>query len=121
MVKALFDTNVLIDYLNTVSEARTEIGRYPDKAISIMSWMEVLVGAAPDKEAGTRAFLERFEVVHLDQRIADDAIALRRKHRMKLPDAIIWATARMQGLMLVTRNTKDFPRNDPGVRMPYKI
>ena len=45
MVKALFDTNILVDYLNAVPKARTELQRYPEKAISIISWMEVMVGA----------------------------------------------------------------------------
>jgi hypothetical protein len=121
MVKALFDTNVLIDYLNAVGAARAEIDRYPDKSISIVSWIEVMVGAAPSHEVGTRAFLSRFEIAQLDHSIAEDAVALRRKYRVKLPDAIIWATARTRNLMLITRNTKDFPADEPGVRMPYKI
>ena len=44
MVSALFDTNILIDYLNGVEAARTELGRYSDKAISLITWMEVMVG-----------------------------------------------------------------------------
>ncbi len=37
----------------------------------------------------------------------------------RLPDAIIWATAREASALLVTRNTKDFPADVPGVRVPY--
>ena len=55
MVKALLDTNILIDYLRGVGAARTELGRYQDKAISIITWMEVLVGAAPGVVAGGHA------------------------------------------------------------------
>jgi hypothetical protein len=40
---------------------------------------------------------------------------------MKLPDAIIWASAQANAMLLVTRNTKDFPATDPGVRVPYRI
>ena len=40
---------------------------------------------------------------------------------MKLPDAIVWASARRQGRLLVSRNTKDFPAGDPGVRHPYVV
>jgi hypothetical protein len=40
---------------------------------------------------------------------------------MKLPDAIIWASARCNGRLLVTRNTKDFPAGDPVVRYPYEV
>jgi predicted nucleic acid-binding protein len=52
--------------------------------------------------------------------IAEQAVALRRDRRVKLPDAVIWATARSMGALLVTRNTKDFPADDPGVRVPYR-
>jgi hypothetical protein len=51
--------------------------------------------------------------------IAERAVALRRARRVKLPDALIWATAETQGALLVTRNTKDFPADAPGIRVPY--
>jgi len=121
MVKALFDTNILIDYLNGVAEARNEIDLYPDKEISIVTWMEVMVGAAPEVQTATRAFLGGFEIVGLDGAVADQAVALRRQHRMKLPDAIIWASAQKTGGLLVTRNRKDFPATDPSVRIPYEL
>jgi predicted nucleic acid-binding protein len=119
MVKALFDTNVLIDFLGGSAAAREEVGRYDDKAISIVSWMEVLVGAPEGAADATRSFLERFGLVEVGSAIADDAVQLRRTARIKLPDAIVWASARTQGRLLVTRNTKDFPVDDPGVRVPY--
>lgn len=121
MVKALFDTNILVDYLNAVPEARTEFQRYTDKAISIVTWMEVMVGADGVIEAQTRSFLNSFHVVPVDQQIADRAVGLRRSHRIKLPDAIIWATAQVHAMLFVTRNTKDFPDSDPGVRIPYRL
>jgi predicted nucleic acid-binding protein len=121
MVKALFDTNILIDYLNAVPQARTELQRYTDRAVSIITWMEVMVGASHDLEAATRSFLNGFDVVAVDERIAERAVGLRRSHRIKLPDAVIWATAQVHAMLLVTRNTKDFPANDPGVRVPYSL
>jgi predicted nucleic acid-binding protein len=120
VVRALFDTNVLVDYLNAVPEARTELQRYSGKAISIITWMEVMVGASGDLEAATRVFLNGFDVIPLDETIADRAVNLRRNRRIKLPDAIIWATAQANAMLLVTRNIKDFAADDPGVRMPYK-
>ena len=120
MVKALFDTNILVDYLNAVPQARTELQRYQDKTISIITWMEVMVGAGPGLAAATRSFLSDFKVFAVDERIAERAVGLRRDHRIKLPDAVIWATAQVHALLLVTRNTKDFPAGDPGVRSPYK-
>ncbi len=121
MVKALFDTNILVDYLNAVPAARSELERYTEKAISIITWMEVMVGASDDLELATRGFLSSFDIVVIDERIADRAVSLRRQHRIKLPDAVIWATAQTHALLLVTRNTKDFPHGDPGIRAPYKL
>jgi len=121
MVKALFDTNILIDFLNGVPDARDELDRYESKAISIVSWMEVLVGAPPSLEVATRQFLERFDIVALDDRVAERAVAFRKAHKVKLPDAIIWASAQANAMLLVTRNTKNFPVGDPSVRMPYRL
>lgn len=121
MVSALFDTNILIDYLNAIPEARDEIGRFGDKAISVVSWMEVMVGADPQVAPATRVFLKRFKLVTVDDDIAERAVVLRRSHRIKLPDAIVWASAQEHGMLLVTRNTRDFPADDPGVRVPYSL
>jgi predicted nucleic acid-binding protein len=60
-------------------------------------------------------------MIELDGAIAEDAVNLRRRYRMKLPDAIVWASARRDGRLLVTRNSKDFPPSDPGVRLPYTL
>jgi len=121
MVKALFDTNILIDFLGGAPEARDEVALYDDAAISIVTWMEVMVGATDPTADATRAFLNNFELIGLDREVADLAVQLRRRYGLKLPDAIIWASARHQGRLLVTRNTKDFPPGDPGVRAPYVI
>lgn len=121
MVKALLDTNILIDFLQGFPEAARELALYDDRAISIVSWMEVMVGATEATIGPTRAFLARFNVVGLDEAVAELAVELRRLHGMKLPDAIIWATARREARLLVTRNTKDFPPDDPGVRAPYRV
>jgi predicted nucleic acid-binding protein len=43
-VKAVLDTNILIDLLNGRVEANNEAGRYSGLAISRISWIEVLAG-----------------------------------------------------------------------------
>jgi predicted nucleic acid-binding protein len=121
MVKALFDTNILIDYLRGIPAAREELGRYRQKAISLVSWMEVLVGASPATERGTRGFLDGFELIVIDHGIAERAVELRRMHRIKLPDAIVWASAQTHAMLLVTRDAKGFPDQNPGIRMPYAV
>jgi predicted nucleic acid-binding protein len=121
MVKALFDTNILIDFLNGVTQARDELALYADKAISIISWMEVMAGADATVEEETRAFLKNFELVPLEQDVAERAVHLRRAHRLKLPDAIVLASAETGSRLLVTRDRKDFSANSPGVRVPYQL
>jgi predicted nucleic acid-binding protein len=121
MVKALFDTNILIDYLRGIPAASAELGRYKDRAISLVTWMEVLVGAPPAVRQPTRAFLDSFTVVPIDTPVAERAVAIRQEHRLRLPDAIVWASAQAHGMLLVTRDTKAFPADDPGIRVPYSI
>ena len=121
MVKALFDTNILIDFLNGAAPAREEIARYEEPAISVVTWMEVMVGAAPATAEATKVFLSGFRIIPLDDIVAGEAVELRRQHRMKLPDAIVWASARVEHRLLITRNEKDFPVSDPGVRSPYRL
>lgn len=121
MVNALFDTNILIDFLNGVPQARDEIARYAGKSISIITWMEVMVGAGKEVETPTRDYLGSFDVIPLDDKVADRAVKLRREHGVRLPDAIVWASADVHALLLVTRNTKDFGRDSPGIRVPYAL
>jgi hypothetical protein len=121
VVSALFDTSILIDNIRGVDAAFAELSRYDDRAVSIVTVIEILVGTALETEARERALLAEFSVVPLDEAVAEEAARLRRAYRMKLPDAIIWASARCNGRLLVTRNTKDFPAGDPGVRYPYEV
>ena len=120
-MKALFDTNILIDYLGGADPAREELKRYDDPAISIVTWMEVMVGTTPSTADATKAFLTGFRIIPLDDGVTAEAVDLRKRHRMKLPDAIVWASARVENRLLVTRNEKDFPVSDPGVRAPYRL
>ena len=120
-MKALLDTNILIDYLNGIEEAREEIHRYQAPLISPISWMEVMAGARPEEENKIRRFLARFRQVEIDGAIAEIAVAIRRTHRIRLPDAIIWASAKQAGALLVSRNFRDFPADEPGVRVPYEV
>ncbi len=121
MVGALFDTNILVDYLNGIEQAKTELERCADKAISIITWMEVMVGASPETDVALRGFLNSFVNLPIDERVANIAVTLRKNHKIKLPDAIIWATAQENGRVLVTRNTKDFSDNELGVYVPYHL
>jgi predicted nucleic acid-binding protein len=121
VVTALFDTNILIDYLRGLSPAQRELTRYQTHAISIITWMEVMPGTPEGAEVETRSFLSAFTLVELDAPIAAQAVQLRQVYRLKLPDAIVWASAQTRSMLLVTRDEKAFPPDDPGVRIPYRL
>jgi len=120
-LRALFDSNILIDYLNGLQAAHAELHRYDQPAISVVTWIEVLVGAKPAEEGLTRRFLAAFEQIGVTAKIAERAVTLRKVDRMRVPDAIILATAQTENILLVTRDTKEFSSDMPGIRIPYEL
>ncbi len=119
-IEAVFDTNILIDYLAGRDEAQQEFDRYTRRGISIVTWMELQIGSRNDDEADViDLFLREFRVIEITRQVARRAAEIRRRTRVRLPDAIIWATAQIESAQLVTRNTKDFPVDDPAIRIPY--
>ena len=118
---AVFDTNIVIDALSGKRQAEAEYQRYDKVLISRITWIEVLIGEQAD-DSITRDFLSQcFSVAPLDQLVAEETVRIRRAKRIKLPDAIIWATALANEAILVTRNTRDFPKAEPSIRVPYTI
>ena len=63
--------------------------------------------------------VEVFRIIFIDQKIADMAIEIRKKRRMKLPDSIIAATAKTLNLCLVTRNINDFKKVEIQIANPF--
>jgi predicted nucleic acid-binding protein len=121
-VKAVVDSDILIDYLQGIPEARTELRQYREPCYSVISWMEVMAGAeTPDEARAARNLLQAMRLVELDRAVAARAVELRREKRLKLPDAVILATADVENCLLVTRNAKDFDAKDPRIRIPYRL
>jgi predicted nucleic acid-binding protein len=121
-MKAVFDTNILVDYLNGIEAAKSELAQYKIRQISIISFIEAMVGSKDaDEEKIMRGFLASFEVIELSAGVAKEAISIRKELDLKVPDAIVYATARTQGCILVSRNTKDFKAEWPDIRMPYQV
>ena len=119
---AVFDANIVIDFLNGIEPACAELAKYERAYISPITWVEAQVKAPEGLEADTRAAVERrFETLKLDNRTLAEALVIRREMRLKLPDALILAGARVNGWLLVSRNTKDFPASMLGVRVPYVL
>ena len=54
------------------------------------------------EEVEIRSLLGRLWIVPLDDRVEEAAILIRRQKRLKLPDAIVVASAHVHGLQLLT-------------------
>jgi predicted nucleic acid-binding protein len=117
----LFDTNIVIDLLSGVDQAREEIQSYKVRAISLITWIEVMVGATPDNEQDVREALADFTILPISPHIAEETVKLRRRKGLKLPDAMILATAIVGGGVFITRDTKHFPKDKNLIRNPYKL
>ena len=117
----ILDSNIVIDALAALPQAQVEIERYQRCAISTVTWIEEMsLRHAPDAMAIIADYLRSSFVEYpLTKDIAMVAAEIRRERRLKLPDAVIWATAKANNTLLVTRNTKDFPEGEPDIRIPY--
>ncbi|MFZ4820079.1 MAG: type II toxin-antitoxin system VapC family toxin [Limisphaerales bacterium] len=121
-MKAVFDTNILVDYLGGSEAARGELARYRVRLISIITAIELMAGARDAREeAAIRGLLSSFEILDLSAEIAQEAIVIRKELRLKIPDAIVYATARTQGCLLVSRNTRELKSDWPDIRIPYQL
>lgn len=89
--------------------------------ISVITWIEVLVGCRDAETEAVQAWLEAFPRLPLDDASSRVAVRLRQQHGMKLSNAIILATASCADLTLATRNSRDFPLTMGGVLHPYLI
>ena len=107
----LIDTNTLSDYfgeklpLDGLDFIDTLVNENPQ--ISIMTRIESLSYLTPQIEI-FRSFVNYSTVFDLTEDIIVRTIALRRSRRIKIPDAIIAATALEYDLTLITHNTSDF-------------
>jgi len=110
----LLDTNTIIYYLNgsLPSKGMEAIAAIVDDqpAISIITKIELLGFNIPDngERELTGQFVEASFIFNLDDAIVNQTIELRKKYKIKIPDAIIAATAMVFSLTVITRNTNDF-------------
>ena len=110
--KYLIDTNVLIDYqTQSIQQQGQEYvaGIIDDSfTVSFISYIEFL-GYANVSDA-MENFIKLATVIKVDKNIINQTIKLRKTSRIKLPDAIIAATAIVNNLTLISRNFKDFKK-----------
>jgi predicted nucleic acid-binding protein len=122
MVAVIFDTNILIDCLKGYGAAANCVRQQSDRVISVITQIELLSGAQSSSEQALRDFLAGFEVIHTDARVAELASQIRRQTGLKLPDALILATAACERRTLLSRDQRVLSA-DHGVASvcPYKL
>lgn len=113
------DTNSVIDYLgNKLPKNAAKKLDAEQLEISVITRMELL--AWRNADAGQLTVLEEFlnniTIWNLDEPIILKGIEVRRNYNIKLPDAIIAATALVGNLTLTTRNVSDF-KNITGLKI----
>ena len=123
----VIDSNVVIDYLsgqlprNAMSLMNSVINETP--IISIMTQIEVLgFNNPPHIETFLNEFIDASLVIPLNDDIVKTTIEIRKKNKIKTPDAIIAATAIVLDYPLITRNAKDFNKlNSLEIIDPWSI
>ncbi|HEY5325368.1 MAG TPA: type II toxin-antitoxin system VapC family toxin [Mucilaginibacter sp.] len=109
----LIDTNTIIDYLeNRLPVSSTNLIDRISIQLSVISRIEILAWqkASDEHLRVLNGFMSASTVFNLDENIILKSIEIRKIYRLKLPDAIIAATAATKNLKLLTRNLKDFER-----------
>ena len=103
IARYLLDTNAVIFLLNGSLASPLPKGNY---SISIITEIELLsfAGLSDQEEQKIRDFLSVLDRIPLSDSVRDQAILLRRNNRLKLPDAIIAASALTQQAILLTND-----------------
>jgi hypothetical protein len=118
---AVFDTGLVVDYLRGVKRALEAFSQFPDRAITVGTWVEVMTEAPSRLEPQTREFLRGFERLAINEAIADRALALVQQHsHLSIQHAIPWATAQINSSIYVSVDFPRLPGPDPTVYIPYR-
>jgi predicted nucleic acid-binding protein len=119
--KYVLDSTVPIDIANGKegTEALRDALNDAERYISIISCIEALSSPkiSAEEERYINSFITDCIIVPLNNDIARNTIKLRRASKLKLPDAIIAATALTLGADLISRDEHLLSLNWPGLRV----
>ena len=112
----IVDTDILIDAARCTGDAVNCLQKIEDTsslAISAVTRMELIIGCRNKKELKSlEQFLQRFEIISLNEHISDTATDLlktyRLSHGLLIADALIAATAITVNTKLISKNQKDY-------------
>jgi hypothetical protein len=110
------DTDILIDASRAIGEAIAyldQVEQRSELAVSAVTEMELVVGCRDKTELrALDKFLNRFQVISLNERMSDAAVDLLRRYRLShgplIADAFIAATALVLDIPLVSKNQRDY-------------
>jgi len=110
--KYLLDTNVVLDFMGRKlpENSKVLLSKIIDDQINISAINKMELLGFKHVEQNLIAFVNFSEVYHIDDEIIDKTIELRKKYKIKLPDAIIAATAIVNNFILISHNIKDFQK-----------
>jgi predicted nucleic acid-binding protein len=110
--KYLLDTNVVIDFMGRKLPVKSMVllSKIIDDQINISAINKMELLGFTNVEQNLIAFVSFMEVYHIDDEVIDTTIELRKKYKIKLPDAIIAATAIVNKFTLISHNIKDFQK-----------
>ncbi|HEU0202767.1 MAG TPA: PIN domain-containing protein [Burkholderiaceae bacterium] len=118
---ALFDTSVLLDYLLGERRAAVVFKQYEHRALSVITWVELMSVAPAAQHETTRGFLRSFERLSISEAIADEALrVIRERNGIAFHRAITWATAIINQMDFVTVDPEHVLSTDTRVVMPYR-
>jgi len=110
------DTDILIDASRAVGEAIACLDQVEERstlAVSAVTEMELIVGCRDKAELrALDKFLDRFQVISLNERMSDAAVDLLRRYRLShgllIADAFIAASALVLDTPLLSKNQRDY-------------
>ena len=106
MADLLLDTDIFIDHLRGARRIQARGHRIH---YSVITRAELLAGTGRN-DFTVRILLDPFQELDIDRAVAERAGSIRHESRIRLPDALIAATAIERGLRLMSRNRRDFAR-----------